>query len=220
MRLYTAKIYELQTTEEERLFELLDSDRREKVSEIRSRRERERSIFAGLLLRHAFLQAGNDVEAWRQAEIGRGAYGKPFIKGYQEFHYGLSHSGEWAVCVTDTMPVGVDIQEMKSWRPTLAKRFYHEEEYNRLLALGETDIDRQTQEFYIMWTAKESAVKLNGRGIGAGISQYVTDTDYRHIYDMDRGQTFRTRWYDILEGYIICVCSETGIFPDLPERVI
>ena len=69
MRLYTAKIYELQTTEEERLFELLDSDRREKVSEIRSRRERERSIFAGLLLRHAFLQAGNDVEAWRQAEI-------------------------------------------------------------------------------------------------------------------------------------------------------
>ena len=220
MRLYTAKIHELQTIEEEHMFELLDSDRMKKVSEIRNRKERVRSIFAGLLLRHAFLQAGYDAEAWKQAEIGRGEYGKPFIKGYHKFHYGLSHSGEWVICAADTMPVGVDIQEMKSWKLTLAKRFYHEEEYNRLLALGETDTDRQTQEFYIMWAAKESAVKLSGRGIGAGISRYVTDADYEHIYDMDKEQTFRTRWYDMLKGYTICVCSEAGIFPDLPERVI
>lgn len=220
MRLYTAKIHELQTTEEEQLFELLDSDRVRKVTALKSRKERERSIFAGLLLRHAFLQAGYDAEAWRRVEIGKGTYGKPYVKGYQDFHYGLSHSGEWAVCAADTMPVGADIQEMKPWKLSLARRFYHEEEYNRLLVLGETDSDRQTQEFYIMWAAKESAVKLSGRGIGAGIGQYVTAADYRQIYDRGNKQTLHTRWYDALEGYAICVCSETGNFPDLPERVI
>ena len=34
-----------------------------------------------------------------------------------------------------------------------------------------------------MWTAKESAVKLSGRGIGAGISQYVTAKDYCSVFD-------------------------------------
>ena len=58
MRIYTAKTYELQAEEEKQLFELLDEDRIQKVTAIRSREERTRSIFAGLLLRYAFLRAG------------------------------------------------------------------------------------------------------------------------------------------------------------------
>lgn len=219
MQIYIAKIYELQAEEEERLCELLDRDRIQKIAAIRSRRERERSIFAGLLLRYAFLQAGYGDEDWSQVEIGRGIYGKPYIKGILNFHYGLSHSGEWVACATDTTPVGIDLQEMKPWKMTLAKRFYHEEEYHRLLALDGADQDRQTEEFYSMWTAKESAVKLSGRGIGAGISQYVTAVDYSQICDMDRAQTFCTRRYDVLEGYMLCVCSAMNFFPDWPERV-
>lgn len=220
MRVYTARTYELQTAEEERMCALLDRDRIQKISALRNKAERRRSIFAGLLLRHAFLQAGYDEKVWEQAETGKGMYGKPYIKGYPDFHFGLSHSGEWAVCAADTVPVGIDIQEMKPWKMTLAKRFYHEEEYNRLLALEGVDQDRQTEEFYSMWTAKESAVKLSGRGIGAGISQYVTARDYSCIRDADSGQTVRIRRYNTLKGYMLCICSETGIFPNLPERVI
>ena len=171
MKIYAAKTCNLQASEAKQLCLLLDRDRRQKVSALKSSRQQERSIFAGLLLRYAFLQAGYDIEAWQQVEIGKGTYGKPYIIGHQEFHYGLSHSGDWVVCAVDRMPVGIDLQEIKPWKLSLAKRFYHEEEYNRLLALGETEPDRQTQEFYRMWTAKESAVKLSGRGIGAGISQ-------------------------------------------------
>lgn len=219
MQIYTAKTYELQTDEEERLCELLDRDRIQKIALIRNRKERTRSIFAGLLLRYAFLQAGYDVESWRQAEIGREMHGKPYIRGVPGFQYGLSHSGDWVVCAADALPVGIDVQEMRPWKMTLAKRFYHEEEYNRLLALDEADQYRQTEEFYSMWTAKESAAKLSGRGIGAGISQYVTAADYSHICDMNRGQIFYTRRYNMLRGYMICVCSETQLFPDLPERI-
>ncbi|MDE7479363.1 MAG: 4'-phosphopantetheinyl transferase superfamily protein [Lachnospiraceae bacterium] len=219
MKLYMAKTYDLQAAQEEQLYGLLDSDRIKKVSVMKSKKERVRSIFAGLLLRHAFLQAGYGTKAWQYAEIGKGKYGKPYIKGYQDFYYGLSHSGEWVICAVDTVPVGADIQEIKPLKMTLAKRFYHEEEYNRLLVLGEIDQNRQTQEFYVMWAAKESAVKLSGRGIGAGISQYVTAADYSYIYDCSEERKIGMRQYQILEGYIICVCSNTGSFPDLPEIV-
>ncbi len=219
MQIYTAKTYELQAAEGERLCELLDRDRVKKVSALRSQKERERSIFAGLLLRYAFLLAGYDAETWKQAEFGKGIYGKPYIKGYPDFHFGLSHSGEWVACAVDSIPVGVDIQEMKPWKMTLAKRFYHEEEYSRLLVLEGVDQDRQTEEFYSMWTAKESAVKLSGRGIGAGIRHYVTAGDYSYICDIDHEHMIYTRRYNILKGYMLCVCSETKIFPDLPERI-
>lgn len=219
MQVYTTKTYELQTREEEWLYELLDRDRRKKIAALRSRKEKTRSIFAGLLLRYAFLQAGYTMEAWKQVEIERGTYGKPYIKGATNFHYGLSHSGKWVACATDRVPVGIDLQEMKPWKMTLAKRFYHEKEYGRLLALDGASQDKQTEEFYSMWTAKESAVKLSGRGIGAGISQYLTDEEYSYIYDIDHAQKVYTKRYDMLGGYMLCVCSGTNFFPDLPERV-
>lgn len=218
MQIYTAKMYELQTADEEQMFELLDSDRIQRVTSIRSSRERTRSIFAGLLLRYAFLQAGFGTKAWEQAVVEKEMYGKPYLKDYPEFHFSISHSGEWVVCAADRTPVGVDIQEMKPWKMSLAKRFYHEEEYGRLLESGD-DPDRQTQEFYSMWTAKESAVKLSGRGIGAGISQYVTARDYSDIYDTKEKQIFCTKRYNGIEGYMLCVCSRTKFFPGLFKQV-
>lgn len=193
---------------------LLDRDRQETVLSLRNRKEKEKCICAGLLLRYAFLEAGYDIKDWQQVQIEKEVYGKPYIKGYDDFQYSLSHSGEWIVCAVDMMPVGADIQEMKSWKMQLAKRFYHADEYDRLLAIKENDSDRRTREFYSIWTAKESVVKWNGRGIGAGISGYVTAQDYSHVYDINKSQIVHIRLYNELEGYMTCVCSKAGSFPD------
>lgn len=209
----------IQAADKERLYELLDRDRQKKVSERKNQKEKERSIAAGLLLRYAFLEAGYGVKTWQRVEIGEELYGKPFIKGYQDFHYSLSHSGEWIVCAADTMPVGADIQEMKDWKLQLAKRFYHKDEYDRLLAIKEPETDRKKKEFYSIWTAKESIVKLSGRGIGAGISRYLTSEGYDCIHDIDAGYTVSIRLYEELEGYMACVCSRTGGFPEKLEII-
>ena len=65
-----------------------------------------------------------------------------------------------------------------------------------------------------MWTAKESAVKRSGRGIGAGISQYITAEEYNSIHDAEKKQTVHIKVYDDFEGYIVCACSDAGIFPN------
>lgn len=219
MKVYIAQMCEVQEVKERQLCSVLDRSRSQKLFEIHNRKERMRHIFAGLLLRYAFLQEGYGIDAWQQVEIVEGIYGKPYLKAYSTFQYSLSHSGEWVACAVDTMPVGIDIQEMKSWKMTLAKRFFHEQEYNRLLALQESDMNRQTREFYSMWTAKESAVKWSGRGIGGGIRQLLTDADYKFIYDIDQKQQIKIKQYHISENYIVCVCSENDNFPDLPQLV-
>lgn len=129
------------------LWTLLDRDRQATVLSLRNKKEKERSICAGLLLRYAFLEAGYGIKDWQQVQIEKGVYGKPYMKGYDDFQYSLSHSGEWTVCAVNIMPIGADIQEMKSWKMQLAKRFYHADEYDRLLAIKENDSDRRTRSF-------------------------------------------------------------------------
>jgi 4'-phosphopantetheinyl transferase len=195
------------------LCRLIDDDRQKKVDKLKNDSEKARSIMAGILLRQAFLKEGHNEQEWKKIVIKTGEYGKPYMENHSDFEYSLSHSGEWVICVTDDNPVGADIQEMKLWKLQLAKRFFDEKEYDRLLHIGKDDNDRQTREFYCMWTAKESAVKLNGRGIGAGISHYVTDEAFRHICDRQTGKITNIKIYDELEGYMVCVCSRTGQFP-------
>lgn len=212
MKIYVAKVCAIPERFLERLFAVMDRERVEKVRALRNEKERLRSIHAGLLLRHAFLEEGHDEDTWRQIKIARGIYGKPYLSNCEDFFYSLSHSGEWVICAVDDIETGADIQAVGEPKMAVAKRFYADEEYDRLLKEA-SDKDRQRAELYRMWTAKESCVKLTGRGIGAGISRYVTDSAYTHIIDMEENGRFFIKLYEQISGYIICACSRRDSFP-------
>lgn len=215
MVIYAAKTTDLRTAFGSRFDEIivgLDEGRKLKLSTIKHEDEYTRSVFAGLLLRYAFLNEGNSEAQWQSIRIVQGKYGKPYIEGRDDFHYSISHSGKWVICAVDDIPIGADIQEQRSWRLNTAKRFFSKEEYDRLAGIGGYDSVGQRELFYKMWTAKESCVKLTGRGIGAGISRYVTDSSLRYIYD-DENIFFNINIYDTIDNYIVCVCSEREDFP-------
>ena len=192
MKIYAAKVCGIPDECCKRICSLLDTKRREKAAALKHEKERLRSIYAGLLLRHAFLAQGYSQAVWQQIQIAQGSYGKPY----------LSNCG-----------TGADIQAVGKLKMTVAKRFYADEEYERLL-LYASDTDRQTTELYRIWAAKESCVKFTGRGIGAGIERYVTDSAYTHIMDMEEGSRFFIRLYECIPNYIICVCSSCARFPE------
>lgn len=212
MKIYAAKVCEIQDKLYERLFYLIDRKRLEKATTLKNEKERQRSIYAGLLLRHAFLEEGHSEDAWQRIEIAEGSYGKPYLSNCEGFFYSLSHSGEWAVCAVDDMETGADIQKVGALKMAVARRFYSEEEHDRLLSY-EPDRNKQTLELYRIWAAKESCVKLTGRGIGAGISRYVTDSAYTQIKDTEKNDRFFIQLYEDIPGYIICVCSRRECFP-------
>lgn len=195
----------------------LDKDRQKKILEIKHEGEKLRSIFAGLLFRYAFLKSGFSNNDWDCLTLEYNEYGKPRVKGNDKFNYSISHSGDWVICVYDDENVGVDIQEKRPWKLQMAKRFYSDKEYERLINIDEKLAQGQTDVFYKIWSAKESCVKLIGRGIGGGISQYVTDDEFRYIEEFDTDgiciNRYNMKIYDEIEGYIISVCSKKSSFP-------
>ncbi len=190
---------------ENKLPAMLDNERREQISRYVREQDKERSICAGLLLRHGFLEWGYTEDEWKQVKVIREAHGKPRLESYPDFHYSLSHSGEWVICAVDDAQIGVDIQEMKEIKLALARRFYHPDEYERLIGIEKQELQRK--EFYTMWAAKESYVKLTGRGIGEGIRQYVTEHSYQQMQDEKGNWLADIKIYETIPDYIVCVCT-------------
>lgn len=214
MKIYAVNIETLKTMQEEIWSEwihLLDCTRRERIVELRQRKDQIQSIGAGLLLRYSFLKEGYTTEQWGQIKIQRSSSGKPSVVQYPEFCYSLSHSGDWVICGVHSKELGADIQEMRPWKENVAKRFFAKEEYERILRAQE---DEKQNIFYELWTAKESYGKLTGDGIGKGISQYLTANDFETIADIEKRTTAKIKIYDAIPDYMVCICvGEGNVFP-------
>lgn len=94
------------------------------------------------------------------ASLEKGPYGKPYLTGYPEIHFNISHSGGWAVCALASMPCGVDIQERRSIRSRrMVERTMNAREQRQI-----QEAEDGTGEFIKLWTYKESCIKLSGEG--------------------------------------------------------
>jgi 4'-phosphopantetheinyl transferase len=208
MEIYVAKLLDKY---DENMLSKLDPDRRKRVERLKHEKEKLRSLTAGLLLRYCYCKHEGEFESWGRVTIKEGQYGKPFIEGDKDFLYSLSHSGEYVLCAVDNMEIGADIQVMDEKRTNIAGRFFHESECERI---NNSPHDLKTKEFYKIWTAKESVVKLSGRGMGEGIKHLVTNKRCDIIDNIKNNETFNIKIYDEIEDYIVCVCSRGDNFPD------
>ena len=86
--------------------------------------------------------------------------GKPFFLHAPDLHFSISHSGGIWTCAFGDTPLGLDLQQIKPIRETgIARRFFHPNEIAYL--------EEHPDAFFPLWTAKESYVKLTGRGVAA-----------------------------------------------------
>lgn len=220
MKIYAVNTEAFETIQEESWAEwldLLDNERRERMKQLKQKKTRVQSLSAGLLLRYSFLKEGYTKEQWKNIEIQRGMYGKPQLVQCPAFCYSLSHSGKWVVCGVHSKELGLDIQERCSWSLKIAKRFFSEEECERL---EEADSEQAKRQFYKIWAAKESFGKLTGEGIGKGISQYLTSVDFDKVTDTHKQTDAQIRIYEHIPEYTICVCTrEKNSFPDEIEVI-
>ena len=65
--------------------------------------------------------------------IKKEALGKPYAESLP-IHFNISHSGTFAVCVTHSSPIGVDIQSVGKVRPLALRRTFSTEEQEYVLA--------------------------------------------------------------------------------------
>ena len=99
-------------------------------------------------------------------EIARGRWGKPYFPQAEARCFNLSHSGRYALCGLDDLPLGVDIQVVTPRRESLVERSCSPRERAWLRAGGD-----RPEDFILLWALKESRVKESGRGIVLPLSQ-------------------------------------------------
>jgi len=103
--------------------------------------------------------------------FGTGENGKPYLPEHPEICFNWSHSGSYIVTAVCGVPVGIDIQEMKSSDVgRLAGKILNPQEVQEFL-----QSDDPRGYFFREWVLKESYVKWTGEGLTRSLQQLPMD---------------------------------------------
>ena len=148
--------------------DLMSEQRREKVMAFKHEQGRKLSASAYMLL----CKALNDVYGIAEKPVFEySEHGKPSIVGHPEIHFNLSHCRSVAACVVSSRPVGIDVEDVREFKDSLARYVLNDEEYAMVSASSQPAL-----EFIRLWTMKESYLKLTGDGITRDLKTVLTDT--------------------------------------------
>lgn len=100
--------------------------------------------------------------------ISYGHYGKPYLRDYPNAQFNISHSGQYVACAVSDCPIGVDIQEIVSYRHDVAKRVFDPVEISQIEISSDP-----SAEFTKLWTQKEAHLKMLGIGFSDGLDKKV-----------------------------------------------
>lgn len=105
-----------------------------------------------------------------------------------QIHFNISHCSEAAVCIVSDHPVGIDVESIRSYRPSLVSYTMNDAEQRQIAAA-----ERPEVEFIRLWTQKEAVLKLRGTGLRNDMKTVLDDapfvrtvihSDYRYIYSV------------------------------------
>ena len=148
---------------------------------------------------------------------------KPRFPAFPDFHYNISHSGGVAVCGLSDHPIGIDLQKIpEDPRQILriAKRFFSSMEQEALqLLLDRNEPEALCRLFCRYWTARESYIKLTGRGLAESFQNFCPDLE-SGVMNTLRGGSFFLTECPAPEGYCLTVCSAVPLPPCAPERSV
>lgn len=188
-----------------RMLSTVSEQRREKAERCRTVGDRLLSLGAGIVLNIALTPYGITE---RDANFKFGAHGKPYIDGREDLFFSLSHSKDKVVCAVSKREVGADIERIRDISDGLLKRVCTDKEKKYLDCF---DKARQTEEFFRLWTAKESFMKFLGQGLGAMRSfEVLLGKGVTVKQDLCKDEVYFKEYS--ADGYKITVCGEENEF--------
>ena len=195
--------------EEAAAFEgVLTAAEREQASAVSNPLQRSRFVVSRGL-RRVMLSACAGVSA-DSLVFSHDGEGKPRLQGLTGWDFNLSHAGNHVAVVVGRGSVGVDIEQYREVREmeSIVARYFHSEEQ---AAWHDLPPARQPAAFFLLWSAREAAMKCAGLGLAKGLSITRVDPGI-----LERGQgtawvgdrLLQARSLPAPEGYALVVCRE------------
>ncbi len=199
----------------DRLLMNLDETRKKHVSDFKFMPDKIRCAVAGELIYRAFVKERQSGIKACELKFAKEEYGKPYIENFPDFHFSLSHSGEFVVLSSADKPVGVDIQteERNTDTDKLAEHFYSEDEKKVLKKIA--DPNERKHEFYRIWSAKEAFLKMTGSGLRRELRSFTIDLGKMIVKD---GRSEGTSGY-LIESPTLIRCIPIICFGEKVEKI-
>lgn len=179
------------------LLDKLTKTRKEKTLRYKQEIDRKQSLGAGLLLKQCLDEYGINIE-----KIRYGDNGKPEADG---ICFNLSHSRDRVVCAISEKPVGCDIEKIGKFREGIAERYFTDSEVQYL---EQFEGEEKVEEFYRLWTMKESYLKMTGEGMSLPLDHIeFRIEDKIKVFRDGAGCSCKIKEYPIPE-YKLTVCAE------------
>ncbi len=193
---------------------LISEERRKKIQNFKNPLPARLSLGAGVLLSIALERYGLQEKV---NEIKTDTHGKPYIEG-ADFHFSLSHSGNYAVCAFGNTPVGVDLQQTKGKISKHIDRILSDSEKKYLFSLSEPEM---ILAFYRLWTKKESLLKWDGRGLRFPMQEisFIQNGFFIDTINFSGKKLHVTEYKTFFPDYMLSVCSEEDSFSAKIEQI-
>jgi len=133
-------------------------------------------------------------------EIVYNRWNKPSLRDYPNIHYNISHCKGLTACVLSDVPVGIDVEKIRPFSISAAKRVCEKLEMEDIQRSKDKD-----RHFFIYWTLKESCVKAIGYGITYPMKKVVfrlTDNEIRCITQPE----YHFKLIEDSSSFVIAVC--------------
>ena len=184
-----------------------ESKKRNVIRSMKSSHARMAAATSALLIRYVIdVKLGLDREGIAFVE---NEFGKPRLMGEKDFHFNLSKSIDWVVCVIDCEPVGIDIEKIDYKHPKIILEALSKSEievYEKL------DPGNKVSFFYKIWTRKESYLKALGVGLNVALNTLTAHVENENgIFSPNVENKIDDKYflkqYSIDSDYAMSVCA-------------
>lgn len=167
-------IFKVEDETEERIEELsllISEEKRQRINKFNRRIDKLRAIYGELIIAYMVMKEKNIKN--KHISFTKNKYGKPFLKGYNNLHFNISHSEEYVVCALSSNNIGIDIEKIQNIDfEAISKQFFSEQEQKYILGNNEIYSINPLNRFYNIWTLKESYIKFLGIGMSMELNKF------------------------------------------------
>ena len=147
------------------LLEYVSKDKKEKLLKYKFDIDRKLSLYSELMVRY---QIWNEHGIHNQQIVfSKNDNEKPFLRGYPNFHFNISHTRNAIAVGFSNNKVGIDIERIKTPDLKIAKRFFTASEKDYLFSCKNHEV-----AFCEIWTKKEAYIKYIGTGLSTQLDSF------------------------------------------------
>lgn len=134
---------------------------------------------------------------------------KPRLLKADGWDFNASHAGDHVAVAAGRQRLGLDLEMIRPVRnmASIVRRYFHRDE---AAAWANLPDERQTAGFFVLWSAREAAVKCAGLGLAKGLAltkvePSILREDAAHA--VVGGLTMRLRRLEIRAGYVMMLAE-------------